>query len=122
MALFSSAQWEDMNEPLRNITHPDTPKLLSYNIALLVIVAVASLTITPSFLTGVLISGLGFWVGMRNLIVNNTQLNPISAGLWKNLVNITSITVFLWVAFYLIACLATEMGTLLVAVTPTSGS
>lgn len=120
MTLFSSSQWEDVDEPLRKVTHPDTPKLFIVNAILFTAVAVASFVVPPSFLSGIIIAGLSFWLAMRNIIVNNTKLNPISSGKWKNLVNVSSVVVFVWVAFYLIACLATEVSVILAAVTPVS--
>ncbi len=48
MAFFYAENWEDVNEPLRKITHPETRTLLYLNVVAILIVTAVAFLLTPS--------------------------------------------------------------------------
>lgn len=117
MSAFASENWEDMNEPLRHILHPETHNLLKISVAGLMLIATIFFVIPPSFITGGLVGLLTVWFTIWGFNRNNVTLNPVSSGKKKTWINVLLTVTLTWSAFYLIACISTEIVHLLNVIT-----
>ncbi len=117
MSAFASENWEDMNEPLRQVLHPETHRLLKISVVGLVLIAVIFFLVPPSFVTGGVVGLATVWFTIWGFNRNNATLNPVSSGKKKHWINGLLTVTLVWSAFYLIACIATELAVLLDAAT-----